>query len=134
MLKLPKRMEEVLLKVYGGDRRESEVARELGISKQAVSKFVREGRARLTEILIEVAEVLQADVIRVNPMKGYAVLKCRGSGVKAYVIYVPGKGPRVIFSNSLELSEDVVKAVKEWGLVRGCSNDLIKCLVSTLES
>ena len=73
MLKLPRRMEEVLLAVYGG-RRGSNVARGLGMTRQAVSKLVKEGRARLAEVSLEVAEILDADVVKVDLSKGYAIL------------------------------------------------------------
>ncbi len=145
-LRLPQRMEEALLAVYGGGRKESEVAKELGVSKQAISKFVREGRARLTEVFVEVAEILQADLIRINPTRGYAVLKPRQLGVRAYVIYVPGGGPRVLFGTNPTCSgearaacREIVRAAEAWGLLEACgdlSSDekIIKCLLKMLES
>jgi len=145
MLKLPKRMEEALLAVYGDGKRESEVARELGVSKQAVSKFVREGRARLTEIFLEVTEVLHADLVRINLSKGYAIIKPRQLRVKAYVFYVPGEGPRVLFEGDIKcleetrtLCKEVVKAIKAWGLIKACKGvddeeDIIKCIIKLLE-
>ncbi|RLG76775.1 MAG: hypothetical protein DRO12_03895 [Thermoprotei archaeon] len=145
MLKLPKRMEEALLAVYGDGKRESEVAKELGVSKQAVSKFVREGRARLTEIFLEVTEVLHADLVRINLSKGYAIIKPRQLRVKAYVFYVPGSGPRVLFEGDIRCSEEartlcreVVKAVKAWGLIKACSGvddeeGIIRCVIKLLE-
>ncbi len=145
MLKLPRRMEEALLAVYGKGRRESEVARELGVSKQAVNKFVREGRARLAEIFIMVAEILYADIIRINLAKGYAIIKPRQLGVKAYVFYVPGNGPRVVFGEDIKCSEEtrslcreIVEAIRAWGLTGECSDtgdeeDIIRCIVKLLE-
>ncbi len=145
MLKLPRRMEEALLAVYGNGKRESEVARELGVSKQAVNKFVREGRARLTEIFIEVAEVLHADIVRINLSKGYAIIKPRQLGVKAYVFYVPGGGPRVVFGDNVGCSgetrmlcHEVIEALRAWGLLNACSDlrndeDVLKCVIELLE-
>ncbi len=145
MLKLPKRMEEVLLAVYGYGKRESEVAKELGVSKQAVSKFVREGRARLTEIFLEVSEVLHADLVRINLRKGYAIIRPRQLRVNAYVFYVPGYGPRVLFKGDIKCSnethtlcKDIIKAIKAWGLIEACngvSNEegIIRCVIKLLE-
>ncbi|GEM_PF-600191 len=144
-LKLPRRMEEALLVVYGNGKRESEVAKELGVSKQAVSKFVREGRARLTEIFLEVAEVLHADLVRINLSKGCAIIKPRQLGVKAYVFYVPGGGPRVLFEGDIKCSGDtrtlckeVVEAIRAWGLIEACSDvdneeGIIRCVIKLLE-
>ncbi len=145
MLKLPKRMEEALLAVYGDGKRESEVAKELGVSKQAVSKFVKEGRARLTEIFLEVTEILHADLIRINLSKGYAIIKPRQLRVKAYVFYVPGEGPRILFEEDIKcleetrtLCKEVVKAIKAWGLIKACKGvdneeDIIRCIIKLLE-
>ena len=145
MLKLPKRMEEALLAVYGYGKRESEVAKELGVSKQAVSKFVREGRARLTEIFLEVSEILHADLVRINLRKGYAIIRPRQLRVNAYVFYVPGYGPRVLFKGDIKCSnethtlcKDIIKAIKAWGLIEACngvSNEegIIRCVIKLLE-
>ncbi len=146
MLRLPQRTEEVLIAVCGGGEKGSDVARKLGVSKQAISKFVREGRARLTEIFVEVAEVLQADLIRINPTRGYAVMKIRQLGLKAYAIYVPGVGPRVLFEDSPRCSgearktcREIIRAAKAWGLLERCEGmgseeEVVECLLRLLES
>ena len=143
MLRLPKRMEETLILVYGRGRRESEVARELGISRQAINKFVREGRSRLAEIFIGVAEVLNADLVRVKLDRGCAVMRLRQTGIRAYAFYVPGKGPKVVLSAPLNCSgearamcNDVITAIKAWGLGEGCEGseeEVIKCVLRRLE-
>ncbi len=126
MLKLPPRMEEVLLLVYGRGSREVDVAEKLGISKQAVSKALREARGRLAQIFLAVADLMGADIIRVNIEKGYAIVKIRQTRQKAYIFYIPGKGPKVIFEGSMRLSrddeklyEEVIKAAMEWGVLKG---------------
>ncbi len=126
MLKLPPRMEEVLLLVYGRGSREVDVAEKLGISKQAVSKALREARGRLAQIFLVVADLMGADIIRVNIEKGYAIVKIRQTRQKAYIFYIPGKGPKVIFEGSMRLSrddeklyEEVIKAAMEWGVLKG---------------
>ena len=145
ILKLPKRMEEVLLEVYGKGKRESDVARELGISKQAVSKFLREGRARLTEIFVEVAEMLHADIVRISLNKGYAVIRPRQLKIKAYIVYVPSIGPRILFGGNIvcegevrKLCREVVEAFESWGLLGKCSEEtndasIIECVIRTIE-
>ncbi len=126
MLKLPPRMEEVLLLVYGRGSREVDVAEKLGISKQAVSKALREARGRLAQIFLAVADLMGADIVRVNIEKGYAIVKIRQTRQKAYIFYIPGKGPKVIFEGSMRLSrddeklyEEVIKAAMEWGVLKG---------------
>jgi len=48
VLRLPPRMEEVL--VLASRKREVKIAWELGVTRRAVSKSLREARARLTQI------------------------------------------------------------------------------------
>ncbi len=138
MLKLPPRMEEVLLLVYGRGSKEVEVAEKLGISKQAVSKALREARGRLAQIFLTVADLMSADIIKVNIEKGYAIVKIRQTKQKAYIFYIPGKGPKVLFEGSVRLSEDneklyeeVIKAAIEWGILKGRElriNNLVKAM------
>ncbi len=137
MLRLPPRMEEVILLVYGKGLREVEVAEKLGISKQAVSKALREGRGRLAQIFLSLAETLNADVIKVDISRGYAVVKLRQLGMKAYLIYVPGKGVRTLFQQNVACDEenealcsDVIEAAIAWGLIREDSigNDYVEAI------
>ena len=138
MLRLPPRMEEVLLLVYGRGSREVDVAEKLGISKQAVSKALREARGRLAQIFLTVADLMGADIIRVNIEKGYAIVKIRQTRQKAYIFYIPGKGPKVVFEGSMRLSKDdeklyeeVIKAAVEWGILKGKVlevGDLVKAM------
>ncbi len=137
MLRLPPRMEEVILLVYGKGLREVEVAEKLGISKQAVSKALREGRGRLAQIFLSLAETLNADVIKVDISRGYAVVRLRQLGMKAYLIYVPGKGVRTLFQQNVACDEenealcrDVIEAAIAWGLIREDSigNDYVEAI------
>jgi len=75
MLRLPKRMETLLLMTCEGDVKGSEIAESLGISRQAVSKTLREARARLTEIFLGIAEILNSDIISINVNRGFAILR-----------------------------------------------------------
>ncbi len=142
MLRLPPRMEEVILLVYGKGLREVEVAEKLGISKQAVSKALKEGRGRLAQIFLSLAETLNADVIKVDIGKGYAVVRLRQLGMKAYLIYVPGKGVRTLFQQNVTCDEEnealcreVIEAAITWGLIRGDSlgNDYVKAIDKVIE-
>ena len=121
---LPSRMEEVLLLVGGLGLREAEVARRLGVTRQSTGRTLREARARLTEMFLELAETLGADVIRINVNKGFMVARSRQLGAKLYAFYVPGRGVRVMFEGSLdcrgrdrELCRDLVYAAERWGLI-----------------
>lgn len=144
ILKLPDRMEEILLTASKEGVREVDIAKELGITKQAISKALREGRLRLTEIFVTLAEVLNADIVRVNVRKGFAILRSRQLGRKLYVIYVPKKGPRVIIEGDIDCStnpivcKEVISAATMWGLIERPKNteqpnDVITKVLSKLE-
>jgi len=126
-------MEEIALLVYGRGRREVEVAEELGVSRQAVNKALKEARGRLAEMFLSLAEILDADIVKVDVKRGYAVLRLRQLGEKAYVVYVPQKGPRILFERGVELEggrasyQEVVEAALKWGLIRE-AKDLGKAL------
>jgi len=131
-------MEEILLLVYGEELREVDVAKRLSISKQAVSKALREARGRLAQIFLTIADLMYADIIRVNIEKGYAIIKLRQTKQKAYVFYVPTKGPRVIFENPINLDknnvklyEEIVETAIKWRILRNKNlktKDLVKVL------
>ncbi len=126
MLKLPPKMEKILLLVHGEGLREVDVAKKLGVSRQAISKSIRDGVGRLSQIFLEVAEILNADIIRVNLRKGYAIFKDRQLNIKIYVFYIPEKGVRILFRDNIECNSeglrslciDIVKAAKKWGIIK----------------
>ncbi len=114
----------MLLRILGRGEREVDVARDLGVSRQAVSKALRKARARLSEIFIRLSEVLNSDIIRINISRGYMILRNRQINQKIYVIYVPGEGPLTLFGDEIDCSglhrrfcEKIVYAIKYWGLV-----------------
>ncbi len=126
---LPSRMEEVLLLVGGRGLRESEVAKTLGVTRQTVNRVLREARAKLTEMFLGLAEVLNADIVRLNVSKGFAVLRSRQTRTKIYVIYVPGRGLRAVFEGGIDCSGDnvglcteLVEAASQWGLIKPTGN------------
>ncbi len=124
-MKLSSRMEEVLLLVYGRGLREVDVAKRLNVSRQAINKALREATGRLSQIFLELAEILNADIIRVNVRKGYAIFRGRQLNTKIYAFYIPGKGVRVLFKNRVNCRDeelrslciDIIKAAKEWGII-----------------
>lgn len=145
MLRLPNRTEEVLLLVYGEGLKEVEVAERLGVSRQAVSKALREGRAKLTEMFITIAELLNADLVRVELRKGAAVMRNRQTGSRIYILYVPGIGPRALIGEEIEcggansrLCAELVAAAKAWKIIEECSaSNISRCvndIVNALES
>ncbi len=147
MLKLPPRMEEILLLVYGRGLREIEVAERLKISKQAVSKALREAKGKLAEIFLETAEMLNADIIRIDISRGFAIVRIRQLNMKAYILYVPGRGIRILFRHKIEcnsesknLCEDIVNAAITWRILdeyqlkKGRSlEDLVNEIINKLE-
>ena len=133
MFKLSRRMEEILLMTCKESIKSSKIAKRLGISRQAVSKTLREARARLTEIFLRIAEILNSDIIRINVNRGFIVLRNRQTGNKIYVLYVPNTGPLVIFSGKLNclktniyFCKEIIRAAIEWGLIneKTISNNL----------
>ncbi|RLE90987.1 MAG: hypothetical protein DRJ55_05385 [Thermoprotei archaeon] len=142
MLKIPRRMEEVLLMASQRKMREVDIAAKLGVTKQAVSKSLREARARLTQIFLTVAELLNSDIARINVEKGFMILRNRQTGARLYVIYVPGQGPLVLFAEKIECTslnkpfcEKLVKAAKSWGIVEQYDNleEAISTIIGRME-
>jgi len=96
MFKLPDRMEEIWLSTVMGEN-EVDIAKRLNITRQAVSKAVREARAKITSMFLELAESLNIDIIKVNAGKGFMVARSRQLGLRVYAFYIPNKGIRVLF-------------------------------------
>ncbi len=126
MLKLPPRMEEILLLACKGDLRGVDVAEKLGISKQAVSKALREGRGRLAQLFLALAETLNADIVKADVSRGYAIVRIRQLDMKAYFIYVPSIGVRVLFwsnkmcsGDQLAFCKKIIDAAVKWGIIGG---------------
>ena len=124
MLRLSQRMEEILLMTCRGNVKSSEIAETLGISRQAVSKTLREARAKLTEIFLRISEILNSDIIRININRGFIVLRNRQTGNKIYVLYIPNTGPLILFSDkpnclkaNVHFCKEIIKAAIEWGLI-----------------
>jgi len=57
--------------------------------------------------------------------KGYAIIRVRQLDMKAYLIYVPNEGIRVVFRDSIECGDDqldfckkIADAAIKWGIVK----------------
>ncbi len=143
MPRLPDRMEEVWTLTARG-LSEAEAARKLGTTRQAVNKMVKEARARLAHWFVEKAEFLNSDLIRLDSVRGFAVLRSRQLGLRVYVIYVPKKGLRAIFGmeplcpgkDSERHCREIARAAVELGLVDESSSDeeVIRQLIGLMES
>ncbi len=122
MLRLPARMEEILIRTAKGERG-TEIARKLGISRQAVSKSLREARSRLAEIFLTLAETLYSDIVRVDLAHGYCILRNRQTNQKIYVFYIPDQGPIALLSRQINCSQHnrlcktIVEAATKWNIV-----------------
>ena len=135
MLRLSKRMEQIIVRVYGRKEKEVELAKKLGISKQAVSKTLKEARSKLTEIFIRLSEILNSDIIKINVEKGYAILRNRQTGKKIYIFYVPGYGPQTLFEDKIECNNTnksictrIMEAALQWGIINNIDRDLNKMI------
>jgi len=98
MFLLPEAMERVWLMRARG-MREVDIARELGVSRQAVNKALKDARVKLFEAFFGLAEVFSWEIVRVNAEKGFMVARgrCLGRSVRVYAFYIPGKGLRAFF-------------------------------------
>ena len=116
MFRLPEGMERVwLMKARG--MREVDIARELGVSRQAVNKALKDARVKLFEAFFGLAEVFSWEVARVNAEKGFMVARgrCAGKNVRVYAFYLPGKGVRAFFGE--DFPDYVLKHALELGIV-----------------
>ncbi|MCD6372955.1 MAG: hypothetical protein J7L37_05355 [Thermococcus sp.] len=98
MFRLPEGMERMwLLKARG--MREADIARELGVSRQAVNKALKDARVKLFEAFFGLAEVFSWEIVRVNAEKGFMVARgrCLDKNVRVYAFYLPGKGIKAFF-------------------------------------
>jgi len=142
MPRLPERMEEAWLLTARG-MSEADAARELGTTRQAVNKAVREARARLSSWFVEMAEALNADLIRMDCSRGFAVMRSRQLGLRIYVVYAPGRGLRAVFGmeplcpgrDGVRHCREVAEAARALGLVEERSDEeAVRRLIKVMES
>ncbi|WP_456423710.1 sigma factor-like helix-turn-helix DNA-binding protein [Thermococcus sp.] len=130
MPRLPEGMERVwLMKAKG--MREVEIAESLGISRQAVNKALRDARAKLFEIFLDLAETFGMRVVRINAEKGFMVADCPSDEryLRVYAFYLPGKGVRAFVGGAF--SREVLRHAREVGLIeKEDSKELVEALES----
>ncbi len=137
-------MEEILVKKAESGLKEVEIAKELGISKQAVSKALKEARAKLTQIFLSLSDILNSDIIKINVEKGFMVLRNRETGEKIYVVYIPGQGPQVFLGRTEDIDVNrqfyrrIIDAAVKWGLLDSNTIDedellLIRKIIDKME-
>ncbi len=116
MFLLPEAMERVWLMRARG-MREVEIARELGVSRQAVNKALRDARVKLFEAFFGLAEVFSWEIARINAEKGFMVARgrCLGRSVRVYAFYIPGKGLRAFFEG--DFPDYVLRHAVELGII-----------------
>lgn len=130
MFRLPEGMERVwLMKAKG--MREAEIAQELGVSRQAVNKALKDARAKLFEAFFGLAEIFSWKIARVNAEKGFMVAlgKCTGQAIRVYAFYIPGKGIRAFFGE--DFPEYLLKHAVEMRIIeKPDKKELVKALES----
>ncbi len=140
-MKLPERMELVWLRAMKAS--EAEVARELGMTRQAVNKAVKEARAKLSAWFLKMAEIMNCDLIRMDLARGFSVMRSRQLGIRVYFLYVPGKGLRAVYGteplcpgrDGRRHCEEIAKAAREMGLVKERDpEEAIRELIKVMES
>ena len=80
----------------------SEIAKKLGISRQAVSIYFRQAKTRMTEILLDLAESIDAEILKLDVAKGVLIGRIRQINEKVYLIYVPQIGPCAIYESAIK--------------------------------
>ncbi len=114
----------------------------MGTSRQDVNKAVRDTRARLAAWFVEMAESLNADLIRMDAVRGFAVLRSRQLRLRIYVIYAPGRGLRAIFGmeplcpgrDGERHCREVAEAARRLGLVdEPADEEAVRQLIKVME-
>ncbi|MCD6514750.1 MAG: hypothetical protein J7L07_07480 [Candidatus Odinarchaeota archaeon] len=80
----------------------SEIAKKLGISRQAVSIYFRQAKTKMTEILLDLAESIDAEILKLDVAKGVLIGRIRQINEKVYLIYVPRVGPCTIYESTVK--------------------------------
>ena len=128
MIRLPESMEKIWTMRAKG-MREIEIAENLGISRQAVNKALKEAKAKLFEAFFALAETFSWEIVRVNAEKGFMVERgrCGDRATRVYAFYIPQKGIRGFFGE--EVPELILQHAVELRIVkRADKKELIKVL------
>lgn len=138
--KLPEKMEEMWVLAAKG-LREIDIASKLGISKQAVNKALKEARNRLISMFLELAEIFNLNIIRINVEKGFMIAINPQINTRVYVLYVPKRGPRTIldikpYSKTSELAKHcklLINTAKELNIISHVEGELDKAVEKLIE-
>ncbi len=101
MLRLPNK-QEIVWELYLKGKKITEIAQELGISKQAVSLYLKYARAKIMDIFVALANVMDLDIIKMNAEKGILIGIIRQTNERIFIFYIPKKGPLAIYSRVLD--------------------------------
>lgn len=80
----------------------SEIAKKLKISRQAVSIYFRQAKIKITEILLDLAECIDAEILKLDAAKGVLIGRIRQINEKVYLIYLPQSGPYAIYESAVK--------------------------------
>jgi len=107
MLRLPNK-QEIVWELYLKGKKITEIAQKLGISKQAVSLYLKHARAKIMDIFVSLANVMDLDIIKMNAEKGILIGTIRQTDERIFIFYIPKKGPLAIYSGVLnsKIKED----------------------------
>jgi len=97
MLRLPNK-QEMTWELYLKGKKITEIAQELGISKQAVSLYLKHARAKIMDIFVSLANIMDLDIIKMNAEKGILIGTIRQTNERIFIFYIPKKGPLAIYS------------------------------------
>lgn len=139
-MRLTEKMEKVFLLKYADNLKEVEIAQELGVTKQAVNKTLKEAKSRLAQMFIQIAEMFAADIVRINIEKCYAIYFSAQTGKKIYAFYIFGKGPRILLNKDIKCNDrlrtfckEITETAKLLGIVRDKENVSLKTIIEKIE-
>lgn len=96
------RQQELAWQLYKEGLSISRIAEEMNITKQAVSVYIKQAKARITEILINLAEIMDCEILKFDARKAILIGRVRQTREKVYIVYIPESGPCVIYSSAVE--------------------------------
>lgn len=115
MLRLPEKQEKVWELSLKGISQKA-IAEILGISKQAVSMYLKQAKAKLTEILLDVANAADLSVLKIDAQRGILIGKNKQLNEKVFIFYIPKRGLAIIFERIIR-KENIPEDSVVWSVI-----------------
>jgi len=138
MLRLPEKQELVWEMSLRG-KGVVEIAKKLGISKQAVSMYLKQARAKLSEIFLDLANFMDLSIVKMDVRRGILIGNIKQTGERVFIFYIPFEGPMAIYESVLKTgkcTEDIncLKVIQFYRELLGIKyEDITRSLRETLK-